>query len=520
MSHKELGMNKKSILAAIFLIFIGIIFGAVLVSNFHGGITPGFAGDPQVKLGAPAPIKDVDFDPKALSKAFIQVSKAVSPTVVSITVTTKAKSSSNDMNEFFHFFGPDFKVPEQEQMQAAGSGVIISPDGYILTNNHVVEDADEHMVDVNLTNTHKAKAKIIGTDPSTDLAVIKIDGHDLPTAALGNSDDMEIGEWVLAIGNPLGLQGTVTAGIISAVGRNNLGIIHDDKGYGIEDFIQTDAAINPGNSGGPLVNLHGEVIGINSAIATTNARYQGYGFAIPINLARAVAEDLIRHGKIMRGYLGITIGPIDETAAKALKLSDAKGVWVQTVVKDGAAIAAGIKEGDVILSIDGTAMNSPSELQSYIARKHPGDAVTLKIFRDGDSFDKKVTLKARAEEKLASRDAEKGSDDEESTDRESASKPYSLDKIGLSVRSLNTDEKKELSLETGVIVTDVTRFSEAFNRNLGKGDVILEADRQKISSPKQLKSIMEGHKSGDALLLRVKKGSGQMAYIAVQIPNS
>ncbi len=513
-------MNKKSVLAAIFLIFIGIIFGAVLVTNFHGGITPGFAGDPQVKLGAPAPLKDPEFDPRALSRAFIEVSKAVSPTVVSITVTTKAKSPSNDMNEFFHFFGPDFKLPEQEQMQAAGSGVIISPDGYILTNNHVVDDADEHMVDVILSNTHKAKAKIIGTDPSTDLAVIKIDGHDLPTASLGNSDKLETGEWVLAIGNPLGLQGTVTAGIISAIGRNNLGIIHDDKGYGIEDFIQTDAAINPGNSGGPLVNLRGQVIGINSAIATTNARYQGYGFAIPINLAEAVAEDLIKHGKIIRGYLGITIGPIDETAAKALKLDSARGVWVQTVVKDGAAIGAGLKEGDVILSLDGIAMNSPSELQSYIARKHPGDGVILKIFRDGSTFEKKVTLKSRAEETLASRDNQTGSDDEESNDRSSDAKAYALDKIGFSVRPLNRDEKKQMSLETGVVVTEVTRFSEAYNRNIGKGDVILEADRQKISNPKQLKSIVEEHKSGDALLLRVRKGTGQMAYIAVQIPNS
>jgi serine protease Do len=512
-------MSKKSILAAIFLIFVGIVFGAILVSNFHNGVLPGFAGDPQVKLGAPVPVKDSQFDPKTLSRAFIEVSKAVTPTVVSITVTTKAKTAPNDMNEFFHFFSPNQKMPEAEQMQAAGSGVIISPDGYILTNNHVVEDADENKVEVNLNNSHKAKAKIIGTDPSTDLAVIKIDGKDFPTAALGNSDNLEIGEWVLAIGNPLGLQGTVTAGIISAIGRNGLGIIRDEKGYGIENFIQTDAAINPGNSGGPLVNLHGEVIGINSAIATTNARYQGYGFAIPINLAQAVAEDLIKHGKIVRGYIGVNIGQIDETSAKALKLDSATGVLVQSVVEGGAAMSAGIKEGDVILSIDGKEMTSPAQLQSFIARKHPGDAVKLKLFRDGTMSDKTVTLKARADDKVAAQDDRKDTDEEETNSREQAVRPLALGKIGLSIRPLTGDEKKQFAVEGGVLVTDVVRFSEAYNRSIIKGDLILEADRQKISTPKQFQSLVEKRKSGDALLLRIKRETGQMAYIAVQIPN-
>ena len=512
-------MQKKSILAAIFLIFIGIVFGAILVSNFHSGVLPGFAGDPQVKLGGPVPVKDSQFDPKTLSRAFIEVSKAVSPTVVSITVTTKARRVPNDMNEFFHFFSPDQKVPETEQMQAAGSGVIISPDGYILTNNHVVEDADENKVEVNLSNSHKAKAKIIGTDPSTDLAVIKIDGKEFPTAALGNSDNLEIGEWVLAIGNPLGLQGTVTAGIISAIGRNGLGIIRDEKGYGIENFIQTDAAINPGNSGGPLVNLHGEVIGINSAIATTNARYQGYGFAIPINLAEAVAEDLIKHGKIMRGYIGVNIGPIDETSAKALSLDSATGVLVQSVVDGGAAKAAGIRDGDVILSIDGKSMNSPAELQSFIARKHPGDAVTLKLYRDGSKMEKRVTLRARTDDKVASNDDRSEGDDQESGSAEETGHSLSLGKIGMSVRPLSTDEKKQFAVDGGVYVTDVTRFGEAYNRQISKGDVILEVDRQKVSSARQFQSIVEKRKSGDALLLRIKRETGQMAYVAVQIPN-
>ena len=515
-------MSKKSILAAIFLIFIGIVFGAVLVSSFKSGmpVELGFAGDPQVKLGAPSQIKNPDYDPRALSRAFIEVSKAVTPEVVSITVTTKAKGGkSGDMNDFFHFFGPDLKVPDQEPQQGSGSGVIISPDGYILTNNHVVEDADERYVDVVFNNNkHELKAKIIGTDPTTDLAVIKVDAKELPAAAFGNSDDLEIGEWVIAIGNPLGLQGTVTAGIISATGRN-IGIIRDEKNYGIENFIQTDAAINPGNSGGPLVNLKGEVIGINAAIATTNARYQWYGFAIPINLARSVAEDIIKHGKVSRGYIGVEIGQVDETLAKAIGLDNAGGVIIQNIVEGGAAESAGLAKGDVILSVDGKATNAPNELQTYVAEKHPGDKVTLKVFRDGKTTEKVVTLRARKDENVAVKNDEQDPEDKES-DHESYAKSMTFDNLGISVRPIASDEKKELAVDRGVVVSDVKRFSEAYNRLLTKGDVILEADKREISTPKDLKAVIEKHKPGDALLLRVKRGNGQTAFIAVQIPNS
>src|SRR2546422_4254254 len=507
-------MSRKSVLAALFLIFIGIVFGVVLVSSFKTGLEPGFAGDPQVKLGARSPVKHPDIDVKGFSKAFVEVSKAVSPTVVSITVTTKGKGKSGgELNDFFHFFGPDFKFPESEPQQAAGSGVVISPDGYILTNNHVVDGADENHVDVSFNNKHVVKAKIIGTDPSTDLAVIKVDDKDLPTAAFGNSDEVEIGEWVLAIGNPLNLQGTVTAGIISALGRN-IRIISDD--YGIENFIQTDAAINPGNSGGPLVNLDGEVIGINTAIATTNARYQGYGFAIPINLARYVAEDIIKNGKVRRGYIGVQLGPIDDVYAKALGMKKAEGVIVQRLVEAGAAEAAGIKETDVILSVDGKEVNAPNELQSYIARKHPGDEVTLRLFHNGSITEKKVTLRSRKDEKLTAKDTGRNSE-ELHPDRETGAKPVSFDNLGLSVRALQADERKELGVDRGVMVAGVERYSEAFERGLQQGDVILEADRKEIGSPGDLKGVIEKHKKGDAVLLRVKRGSGQMAFVAVQV---
>ena len=277
----------------------------------------------------------------------------------------------------------------------AGSGVIITANGYILTNNHVVANAKKNGIKVQLFDTREFKAKLIGTDKYTDLAVIKIDAENLPVATLGNSDDVEVGHIVFAIGAPLGLKSTMTQGIVSALGRN-IGIIGD--AYGIENFIQTDAAVNPGNSGGPLVNINGEVIGINSAIATTNARYQGYSFAIPLNLAKQVATDIIKYGKFRRGFLGVQIRPVDAVYAKAAGLDKTKGVAVESVTKDQASDKAGIEYGDIILSVDGKEVNSPQELQTMIASIHPGSIVTLKIWRDRKTIEKKVTLGSRDEE--------------------------------------------------------------------------------------------------------------------------
>ncbi|MBI4547673.1 MAG: Do family serine endopeptidase [Ignavibacteriae bacterium] len=508
-------MSKKSVFAALFLIFIGIIFGVVLVSSFRGVVMPGFAGGPDVKLGAQNHIKQSTSEIKALNKAFIEVSKAVTPTVVAITVTTKGKGRSEGLPDFFHFFGPDFKFREPEPQQGSGSGVIISPDGYIMTNNHVVDGADDDGVEVIHHQSRRMKAKVIGTDPTTDLAIIKVDAKELPTAAFGNSDQLEVGEWVLAVGNPLGLQSTVTAGIISAIGRGDIGVIRDS--YRIENFIQTDAAINPGNSGGPLVNLNGEVIGINTAIATTNARYQGYGFAIPINLARTVAEDLIRHGKVRRGYIGVRIGAVDEITAKAVGLDEAKGVLVQSLEEGGAAEAAGIKDGDIILSVDAKEVNAPNQLQSYIASKHPDDEVMLKIFRDGKTLEKKVTLRARKEEALTAKDDKKDSEETE-TERETSRNSITVDNLGLTVATLTSKSKNEYDVNNGVLVNNVERFSEAYNRGLQEGDVILEVDKKELYSPKDLKSVIEKRKPGDALLLRVKGKDKSTRYVALEIP--
>ena len=491
---------------------LGLIVGALVVSNFSGGVGSGWAGGNDVQLGGPVPVTNSQIDLGSLNNAFIQVSKAATPSVVSITVTTKGKDQGREApRDFFHFFGPEFRFPEPGPSQGAGSGVIISPDGYIATNNHVVEGAAEDGISVVLSDKSRYKAKLVGADPTTDLAVVKIDTDNLPVAGLGNSDNVQVGEWVLAIGNPLGLTSTVTAGIVSAMGRN-IRIIQDN--YGIEDFIQTDAAINPGNSGGALVNLRGEVIGINTAIATTNARYQGYGFAVPINLLKTVAADLIKEGKVRRGYIGVSIQPVDQTLAEAVGLDGARGVFVQGLVKGGAAEEAGLRETDVILSIGGQEVNQPNELQRYIATHHPGDVVTLEIWRDGKTIEKKVTLRVRDEESSIVRASEKNPEEGRDPD---ASSVVNLESLGMTLRPLTAAERKSFGVENGVMVSDVKQFGESYNRQIGENDVIIEVERKLVSTPAEIRKIVESNKPGDSMLFRLKRMDGSTYYAAVQV---
>jgi serine protease Do len=513
-------MTKKAILAALGLITLGIVIGALLVANLSNGVESGYAlsGD-DVKLGGPTPIPQQYAGVKALSDNFVAVAKAVRPSVVSINVTSSGKNQQqrNMPRDFFHFWGPDFQAPEQGPQRGSGSGIVITPDGYIATNNHVVADADKDGIEVVFMDKSRYKAKLIGTDPTTDLAVVKIEAKNLTVAALGNSDNVQVGEWVLAVGNPLELTSTVTAGIVSALGRN-INIINERgqgrTNYGIEDFIQTDAAINPGNSGGGLVNMNGEVIGVNTAIATTNRMYQGYGFAVPVNLLKRVASDLIKHGEVRRGYIGVTITTVDKTMAKAIGLPEAGGVLVQGTVKGGAAEAAGVKEGDVVLSVDGRQTLENNELQSYIATKRIGDVVKLKLFRDGKTIEKDVTLKPREDKPVTTAKNEGGAEETPAP----TAKSLNLENLGLTVRALSSDEKKELNVGYGVLVVDVKDFGEASNRGLGKDMVILEADRKKVNSPADLKKIVEGRKAGDSILMRVQVDDETTTFMAVQIP--
>ena len=509
-------MSTKSILAAVFLISLGIIFGVVLVSSFKG-VDFSFAGE-DVKLGAQqAPIKP-NSTLQALNDAFHTVSKTVTPSVVFVKVEMDQESDSqDDGNQFFHrFFGPDFKfdMPKRGPEIGTGSGFIITANGYILTNNHVVTNAKKNGIKVQLSDTREYKAKLIGTDKYTDLAVIKIDADNLPVATLGNSDEVEVGHIVFAIGAPLGLKSTMTQGIVSALGRN-IGIIGDE--YGIENFIQTDAAVNPGNSGGPLVNINGEVVGINSAIATTNARYQGYSFAIPLNLAKQVATDIIKYGKFRRGFLGIGIKPVDAVTAKAAGLDKAKGVWVENVTKDAAGDKAGVEYGDIILTVDGREVNSPQELQTTVASKHPGSIVALQIWRDKKTIEKKATLGSRDEESETS--AEKVKNDKGESDSDSdAEKVVTVKELGVTVKSIDSKIKKQYEVEKGVMVSNIEDMSPAQDRGLKKGDVVTEVGGQKVSTPDQFESSVKKLKPGDAVMLRVKGEDKKMRFVPIEMP--
>lgn len=494
---------KRNNMGIIALLFIGAVFGAVLVSGV-GYMPLSFA---QVKIGSENPPEIVENQSLTnFNNSFIETAEKLTPSIVQITVLSKSKSNPH---EGFEFFFPRNDVPRERQ--GGGSGVIISDDGYILTNNHVVEDAIE--VTVNLLDKRKFSAKIIGTDPLTDLAVIKIEAEDLPAAYLGDSGKLKVGQWVMAIGNPMALTSTVTAGIVSALGRS-VNIIRDS--YGVEDFIQTDAAINPGNSGGALVDLKGAVIGINSAIATNGmtGTYIGYGFAIPINIAKVVAEDLISSGKVKRGYIGVRIEEVDADLAKAVGLERPRGILIQQVIDGGAASGKDIEAGDVIIDVDGKEINKPNELQSYVASKRAGDKITLKIYRDGEFIKRSLKLKLRDED---DNNESIVKDDDEESEQRGKIEEVSFDKLGLTVRDLRKSEIKQYDIKYGVLITKVKRFSKAENQRLFAGLVITEVDRDKIKSVSDLEDIIED-KKGEAALLKVVDSEGTSRFVGLVIP--
>lgn len=494
------------VIAVVFALTMGLTFGKT------GGTGK------VVKLGAAKPpIEHISPSVQDLSNAFISVAKAVTPAVVQIRVTSTPKAvnvpnNGNSPNNMFKFFfGPNFpfhsfNFPQQapEPEEALGSGIIVSPEGYIITNNHVVRGADPNGIKVTLLDRRVFQAKLIGRDPTTDVAVIKIEGSHLPYVSLGNSDSVHVGEWVVAVGNPFGLDYTVTQGIVSALGRD-INIIRNK--YGIEDFIQTDAVINPGNSGGPLVDLRGRVIGINTAIATNTGSYEGYGFAIPINIAKRVAEDIIQHGKVLRPYIGVMISGIDQTTAKALGLKEAEGVLVQSIESNSPAEKAGIKAGDVILKFDGVKVLHGNQLQALVASKAPGEKVNVEIFRDGKTLTKTVTLEERSGSTFAS------------VSGSGSSQSANLASLGLSVQNADKAALKKYDAKNGVLVANVEPASEAFNRGVQQGDLIISVDGKNIDSSDQLKKIVNAKKPGDALLFRVKTASKVSEFLALEIPS-
>ncbi len=422
------------------------------------------------------------------SKAFVEVARKAIPAVVSVKVEKTIKErgqlyhSPLDEDLLERFFGPRYyrRPPRERQQVGQGSGFIISSDGYILTNNHVVGGADK--IVVTLQDGKKFDdAKIIGTDPKSDVALIKIEGKDLPVIELGDSDALDIGEWVIAVGSPFGLQATVTVGVVSAKSR----------GVGLaeyEDFIQTDAAINPGNSGGPLLNIEGKAIGLNTAIFSQSGGYMGIGFAIPINLARSITDQLKKSGKVTRGYLGIVMHPekITPELAEVFGLKDNKGVLVTEVMPDSPAAKAGLKRRDIILEMDGDTVEDWQSFRNIVAMLEPGTKVTLKVFRDGKKKEIEVEIGSLEEGQVAL-----GVSDV-------------AEKLGLQVQDLTDELAKRFGYEDaeGVIVTEVTNNSPADRAGIGAGMLIVSVNRQDISTVKEFsEALEESSRTKKALLL-------------------
>tara|TARA_B100000941_G_C28508028_1_gene558699 strand:- start:1615 stop:2967 length:1353 start_codon:yes stop_codon:yes gene_type:complete len=428
------------------------------------------------------------------NQAFIDVSKNQSPTIVSI-VSEKTEKMNNMFffNPFDDFgFEDDSRQPERKA-QSLGSGVIIDENkGYIITNNHVIEGAEE--VRVVLFDRREIDATIVATDPLSDIAVIQINTDNLQEANPGNSTNLEIGEWIIAIGSPFGLHlnHTVTAGIVSATGRSDV-----ISRLNFENFIQHDAAINPGNSGGGLFNLYGELIGINTAIATDgfSRSNAGVGFAVPINQVMRVVEDLIDGGKVRRGFLGVTIGAIDEDMMKALNLDSKKGVLISFVSKDSPADLSGLKEKDIIKSMNGIEVQNVNELRNNVSNAKPGDVINFGIIRDGYIKNITVTLGLRPDQK-------------EVVNIFSGSRSNSFDLLGLKVKSNDKGD--------GIVITSIDKSSNAYEKNIRTGDIITEIGSTIINSVDDYNSIIEKYNSGDAIMLRIIS-NGNARYEAFEI---
>jgi len=456
---------------------------------------------------------------------FTQAAAAVAPGVVHIKTTYAAKGGSrgsSPFDMFDDFFGGGGRQMQRQPRAASGSGVIISEDGYIVTNNHVVENAEK--VEVILTDKRKVEAKVIGRDPNTDLALIKVNATGLPVVKMGNSDNVQVGEWVLAVGFPLDLNTTVTAGIVSAknrsigiIGREQQGNEITEEEYreyqrtgkrpdrpantSIESFIQTDAAINPGNSGGALVNANGELVGINSAIASQSGYNQGYGFAIPVNLARKVVDDFMKYGSVKRGYLGVSFptpeNEEDVLKEKGLKPSDINGIYVIDAVKDGGAAAAGIKAGDIIKKVDGVAVHDAPDLQEKIGRLNPGDKVKLTISRDGSIKDYTVTLKGDPNAGLIA---------------SNTTKSVEVSKLGATFVPATPAQKSKYGVSSGVVVSSVTTGKAFDNIGVEKGLIITKVNGQPVNSVADVQKALPQTRNNMIYMSGVNPDGGTFSF--------
>ena len=497
-----MALDRRSFKIGVFaglILFAGVVVGIILSSRLDW--VP-------VATSAPESIARSSLPVGVAPPNFVGVVKAVTPAVVNISTTRVVRFPKEQIpspfldDPFFrHFFGDEFfrrfQIPRERRENSLGSGVIVDSSGYIVTNNHVIAKADE--IKVLLSDKREFVGKVVGTDPKTDLAVIKIKAQNLPTVPWGDSDKLEVGEYVLAIGNPFGLNQTVTMGIVSAVGRANVGIAD------YEDFIQTDAAINPGNSGGAMVNARGELVGINTAIFSRSGGYMGIGFAVPSNMTRAVMNSLIKTGKVVRGWLGVSIQEVTPDLAKQFGLSNGDGgALVSEVFADSPAAKAGFKSGDIITHFDGKRVDGPGTLRNIVAQTAIGKRAKIKVLRNR----KAVTLTVKIGEQpkdiaLAKGETAKG--EGESTALE-----------GVEVQGLTADIARQLGLPPatrGVVISEVAPGSAAGAAGLMGGDVILEINRQRIRSLADFRRVTARLGKKDSVLLLVNRRGGKLFVV-------
>lgn len=477
------GIKRKLSGFRILVVALALAAAAVIGFELRGIV---FA---QPQAQAPLP------SPQDLSRTFIGVAKQIKPAVVSIDVVEKTKRSSIQLPEGFPQI-PGFGAPRRQK--GTGSGVIISADGYILTNNHVAGDADQ--INVKLSDGRELKAKVVGKDTETDLAVIKVDAQNLSFARLGDSDKLEQGEWVIALGSPFGLQQTMTAGIVSATGR--------DLGVGqFTNFIQTDASINPGNSGGPLINMQGEVVGINTLIFSQTGTSSGIGFAIPANLATKVYAQLIKNGKVTRGYLGVFLQPVSPSIARTVGYNGTDGAVVGDLSKeDSPAATAGLRSGDVIVEFDGKRVTSPKQLTEMVADTPVGKTANLKYVREGRVETAAIKLGERPASPGDSEPAEKDDPEEEGV------------KLGASISNVTVELAREMKLKIpgGVAITNVQPDSPAAEAGLQRGDVIHRVNRTPITNRQDYFRTLASLKGEKEITLQVERG-GQLRFVSLTL---
>jgi len=488
-------MRKPMLVAALVCtLILGAAAGSLIRGVEAASAPPGAVAGVAAQAAPSQPLVDAT----SLAQGFRPVVQKALPAVVNISaervVQASGMQSSPFSNPLFEFFGQDFgfNMPQERRENSLGSGVIISPDGYILTNDHVIDSAEE--IVVALGDGRELDAEVVGTDSATDIALLKVDASDLPYLQLGESGDVAVGDIVLAMGNPFGVGQTVTMGIVSATGRGDLNI----ETY--EDFIQTDAAINPGNSGGPLVNVAGDVIGINTAILSRTGGNNGVGFAVPSNVANEVMEQIIDHGEVKRGWLGVTIQNLNADMAEQFNLSEPRGALVGNVDSSGPAGEAGVKTGDVIVGVGGEGIENVSDLQWTIARAGPDSTVDLHIIRDGEEITVPVTLEEREAESA----------------RASTGRGSSDALAGVSVDNLTPQIAQQLGLSrgtSGVVVTSVASGSRAAEAGITRGAVIQQVNRRDVNNVNEFNQAVRQAGTGNVLLLVNSGGNTRFVVI-------